>query len=191
MEVADHTCLVYNWCMTRTNIDIDDEACARVMRRFGLSTKREAVNFAIRMLAHNGLTIGETLAAYDAGQETRSGEARRSNTPRYVELQGDVTYRRATIEEARRMRGETDLDAVPTREEWLYRPLVPVKRLTIEEALALRGSGWDGDLEEMRRNSPQLEAWLNRPADERLPGLERELLSPAVDDDSPGGQRAR
>ncbi len=190
MEVADYACLVYNWCMTRTNIDIDDEACSRVMRRFGLSTKREAVNFAIRMLAENGLTIGETLAPYVAGQETQSDEARRSNTLRHVELQEDVTYRRATIEEARRMRGETDLDAVPTREEWLYRPLVPIKRLTIEEALALRGSGWDGDLEEMRRNSPQLEAWLNRPDDERLPNLEDKSLLPPHND-SPGGQSSR
>lgn len=37
--------------MARTNIDIDEEACAAVMRRFGLSTKREAVNYALRELA--------------------------------------------------------------------------------------------------------------------------------------------
>lgn len=36
--------------MTRTNIDIDDEACTEVMRRYGLSTKREAVNYALRRL---------------------------------------------------------------------------------------------------------------------------------------------
>jgi Arc/MetJ family transcription regulator len=37
--------------MSRTNIDIDDEACRAVMRRFGLRTKREAVNYALRDLA--------------------------------------------------------------------------------------------------------------------------------------------
>jgi len=61
--------------MARTNIDIDDRACSLVMRRYGLRTKRDAVNFALRELA--------------------------------VEL-------------------------------------------TVEEARALRGSGWEGDLDEMR-----------------------------------------
>jgi Arc/MetJ family transcription regulator len=37
--------------MARTNIDIDDEACDAVMQRYGLRTKREAVNFALRELA--------------------------------------------------------------------------------------------------------------------------------------------
>ncbi len=34
--------------MARTNIDIDEKACAAVMRKYGLKTKREAVNFALR-----------------------------------------------------------------------------------------------------------------------------------------------
>lgn len=38
-------------CMSRTNIDIDDSACHIVMRRYGLATKRDAVNFALRELA--------------------------------------------------------------------------------------------------------------------------------------------
>ncbi len=37
--------------MSRTNVNIDDRACAEVMRRYGLSTKREAINFAFRTLA--------------------------------------------------------------------------------------------------------------------------------------------
>jgi len=37
--------------MARTNIDIDDEACGVVMRRYGLRSKRDAVNFALRELA--------------------------------------------------------------------------------------------------------------------------------------------
>ena len=35
--------------MSRTNIDIDDDVVARVMRRFGLKTKK-AVDFALRRL---------------------------------------------------------------------------------------------------------------------------------------------
>ena len=68
--------------MARTNIDIDDQACAEVMRRYRLTTKREAVNLALRTLAENGDSA--------------------------------------------------------------------VKPATLEEALSLRGSGWDGDLDEMR-----------------------------------------
>ena len=45
--------------MSRTNIDIDDEACATVMRRYRLATKREAVNFALRALAAEPLDIDE------------------------------------------------------------------------------------------------------------------------------------
>ena len=50
---------VYSECMVRTNIDIDDQACAEVMRRYSLATKREAVNFALRTLAAEPLSIDE------------------------------------------------------------------------------------------------------------------------------------
>jgi Arc/MetJ family transcription regulator len=50
--------MVYSWCMGRTNIDIDEEACMVVMRRYGLSSKRDAVNFALRELAAE-LTLAE------------------------------------------------------------------------------------------------------------------------------------
>lgn len=36
--------------MARTNIDIDDELVAEVMRRYGLKTKKEAVDLALRRL---------------------------------------------------------------------------------------------------------------------------------------------
>jgi Arc/MetJ family transcription regulator len=36
--------------MSRTNIDLDDELVAEVMRRFGLRTKKEAVDLALRRL---------------------------------------------------------------------------------------------------------------------------------------------
>lgn len=41
--------------MARTNIDIDDQACETLMRRYHLSTKREAVNFALRTVAAEAL----------------------------------------------------------------------------------------------------------------------------------------
>ena len=55
--------------MTRTNIDIDDEACASVMRQFGLRTKREAVNLALRTLAVEPMTLEEALAMQGSGWE--------------------------------------------------------------------------------------------------------------------------
>lgn len=48
--------------MARTNIDIDDEACERVMRMYGLETKRDAINLALRKLAVEPLTKAELLA---------------------------------------------------------------------------------------------------------------------------------
>jgi Arc/MetJ family transcription regulator len=68
--------------MSRTNIDIDEEACRIVMERYRLATKRDAVNYALRTLA--------------------------------------------------------------------------AEALTLEDARALRGSGWDGDLDEMRLDIPAL-----------------------------------
>ena len=49
--------VVYHWCMARTNIDIDDKACAAVMRRYRLKTKREAINLALRALAAEPLSL--------------------------------------------------------------------------------------------------------------------------------------
>lgn len=36
--------------MSRTNIELDDRLVAEVMRRFGVTTKREAVDLALRRL---------------------------------------------------------------------------------------------------------------------------------------------
>lgn len=43
--------------MSRTNIDIDDRACDEVMRRYELTTKRDAVNLALRTLAGEALDL--------------------------------------------------------------------------------------------------------------------------------------
>jgi Arc/MetJ family transcription regulator len=37
--------------MSRTNVDIDDVACEKVMRMYALDTKRDAINFALRKAA--------------------------------------------------------------------------------------------------------------------------------------------
>lgn len=41
---------VYCMCMSRTNIDLDDELVAAAMHRYGLRTKKEAVDLALRRL---------------------------------------------------------------------------------------------------------------------------------------------
>ena len=55
--------------MAHTNVDIDDEACAEVMRRYGLTTKREAVNLALRTLAAEPLGIDEAKRLRGSGWE--------------------------------------------------------------------------------------------------------------------------
>lgn len=37
--------------MVRTNIDIDEKACAEIMRRYKLASKEEAINLALRKVA--------------------------------------------------------------------------------------------------------------------------------------------
>src|ERR1700734_4016455 len=41
--------------MTRTSVDPDDDACRAVMDRYHFSTKRDAVNFALRTVASEPL----------------------------------------------------------------------------------------------------------------------------------------
>jgi Arc/MetJ family transcription regulator len=51
----------------RTNIEIDDELIARVMRVHGLKTKREAVDLALRRLVAEPLPLDEALAMRGSG----------------------------------------------------------------------------------------------------------------------------
>ena len=53
--------------MSRTNIDIDDELVGAVMRRFGLKTKREAVDFALRELYVEPMSRDEMLTMRGVG----------------------------------------------------------------------------------------------------------------------------
>ena len=73
--------MVYSWCVSRTNIDIDDEACAEVMRRFELATKRDAVNLALRTLAAEPLTVEDARRLRGSGWEGDLDAMRKSRTP--------------------------------------------------------------------------------------------------------------
>lgn len=53
--------------MSRTNIDIDDELIARVMARFDVTTKREAVDLALRRAAGEPSSRDELLALRGTG----------------------------------------------------------------------------------------------------------------------------
>ena len=53
--------------MTRTNIDIDDELVAGVMRQWGLKSKREAVDLALRRMYREPLSIDEALSLEGTG----------------------------------------------------------------------------------------------------------------------------
>lgn len=55
--------------MSRTNIDLDDDAVATVMARFHFPTKREAVNFALRALATEPMSLEGARAMRGSGWE--------------------------------------------------------------------------------------------------------------------------
>jgi Arc/MetJ family transcription regulator len=64
--------------MSRTNIDIDDDFCQQVMDRYHLTTKREAVNLALRRLAGEPLEVDEARALRGSGWDGDLEEMRAS-----------------------------------------------------------------------------------------------------------------
>jgi Arc/MetJ family transcription regulator len=66
--------------MGRTNIDLDDEACQTVMDRYHLSSKRDAVNYALRLVAAEALELGEARALRGSGWDGDLDEMRGSRT---------------------------------------------------------------------------------------------------------------
>jgi len=62
--------------MSRTNIDLDDDACRAVMERYHLATKREAVNLALRRLAAEPLGLDEARSLQGSGWEGDLAELR-------------------------------------------------------------------------------------------------------------------
>jgi Arc/MetJ family transcription regulator len=68
--------------MGRTNIDIDDEVIRRVQAGYGLRTKREAVDFALRRLLVEPFSRQEALAAEGSGWDGDLDELRAGTAPR-------------------------------------------------------------------------------------------------------------
>ncbi|MGF1665353.1 MAG: type II toxin-antitoxin system VapB family antitoxin [Acidimicrobiia bacterium] len=66
--------------MARTNVDIDDEACAVVMQRYQLNSKREAINYALRLVAGEALDVEEARALRGTGWEGDLDEMRSSRS---------------------------------------------------------------------------------------------------------------
>jgi Arc/MetJ family transcription regulator len=59
--------MVYPIHIMRTNIEIDEQLVDRVMRRYGLPTKRAAVELALRRLDIDPMTREEALAMRGTG----------------------------------------------------------------------------------------------------------------------------
>ncbi len=55
---------VYHWCMarSRTNIEIEDDYIEAIMNRFGVHTKTQAVDLALRHVAGQPMTREEALS---------------------------------------------------------------------------------------------------------------------------------
>jgi Arc/MetJ family transcription regulator len=62
--------------MARTNIDIDETLVTRAIRLYGLSSKREAVDLALRRLVGDAMTREEALAMEGTGWVGDLGELR-------------------------------------------------------------------------------------------------------------------
>ncbi|WP_448638423.1 type II toxin-antitoxin system VapB family antitoxin [Geodermatophilus sp. URMC 63] len=66
--------------MGRTNIDIDDDLVGRAMRRYGLRTEKDAIDFALRQVSAAPMTPREMHAIRGSGWDgdldaIRRGEA--------------------------------------------------------------------------------------------------------------------
>ena len=72
-----YTLMVYAMCMSRTNIDIDDNMVAEVMRRFALDTKKSAVELALRRLLDATDQAAVLERTFGAGWEGDLEEIRR------------------------------------------------------------------------------------------------------------------
>lgn len=67
--------------MGRTNIDLDNELVTKAMSRYGLRSKREAVDFALRRLLGDPLSAAEALALEGTGWEGDLEHMRSSRVP--------------------------------------------------------------------------------------------------------------
>ena len=70
--------------MSRTNIELDDELIAEVMRRYGVRTKREAVDLALRRLVGLPLTREFLQRLKGVGWGSELEELRAAESPRIL-----------------------------------------------------------------------------------------------------------
>lgn len=73
-----YTNRVYGMCMSRTNIDIDDDLVAAAMDKFAVGTKREAVDLALRRAVGTPLSREFLLGLEGIGWEGDLEEMRRA-----------------------------------------------------------------------------------------------------------------
>ncbi|HEV3356579.1 MAG TPA: type II toxin-antitoxin system VapB family antitoxin [Pseudonocardiaceae bacterium] len=69
--------------MSRTNIDVDDELVAEAMRRFGLKTKREVVDLALRRLVGPAVTTEDIMSLRGIGWDEDLTDMRGGNDPEH------------------------------------------------------------------------------------------------------------
>ena len=67
-------------CMARTNIDIDEIACQKVIDKYKLSSKREAVNLALRRLASEKISVDDARSIRGIGWDADLDEIRKSRS---------------------------------------------------------------------------------------------------------------
>lgn len=67
--------------MARTNIDLDEGACRAVMDRYHLSTKRAAVNLALRTLAAEPLDLNSARRLRGSGWDGGLDAMRTNRAP--------------------------------------------------------------------------------------------------------------
>ena len=67
--------------MAKINIDIDEVACRKVMKRYQLATTKDAVNFALNQLVDEPMTLEEALAMEGTGWIGDLAEMRAARFP--------------------------------------------------------------------------------------------------------------
>ena len=66
--------------MARTNIDVDEKACAKVMRRYQFATKRETANFALKAVVSEPLSLMQAKNLRGSGWDGDLDEIRNSKS---------------------------------------------------------------------------------------------------------------
>jgi len=84
LAALDGVSQVCTWCMSRTNIDLDDDLVAEVIRRFGVATKKEAVELALRRLVGVPLTREFLLGLEGVGWEGNLGDLRSEQPDKFT-----------------------------------------------------------------------------------------------------------